>query len=103
MLAKQFVPPDVRAAVAGFLNECQKEARPFAMAEALGAIRAIFPNLDIPDADLEDAAASEAAKAGFNIDQDNRGRGRKVQQKALDRWDSEGGAPGKTPSTEAQR
>jgi len=103
MLAKQFVPPDVRAAVAGFLNECQKEARPFAMAEALGAIRAIFPNLDIPDADLEDAAASEAAKAGFHIDQDNRGRGRKVQQKALDRWDSEGGAPGKTPSTEAQR
>lgn len=62
MLAKQFAPPDVRAAIAGFLNECQKEARPFARIEELGAIRAIFPNLDIPDADLEDAVASEAAK-----------------------------------------
>lgn len=103
MLAKQFAPPDVRAAIAGFLNECQKEARPFARIEELGAIRAIFPNLDIPDADLEDAVASEAAKAGFHIDRDNRGGGRKVQRKALDCWDNEGGAPRKAPGTEAQR
>src|SRR5690606_18289772 len=36
MPAKRPIPPDVRAAISAFLNECQNEARPFATTEALG-------------------------------------------------------------------
>lgn len=62
------IPKDIREAIAAFLNACQMEARPFASAEALGAIRTMFPHLDISDADLEDAITSEAAEAGYDID-----------------------------------
>lgn len=65
--AKRSLPADVRAAIAAFLNQCQNEAKPFAGTEALGAIRTMFPELDISDADLEDAVFSEAANAGFDV------------------------------------
>lgn len=89
------IPPDVRAAIGAFLHEIQNEARPFAISEALGAIRRIFPSLEISDADLADAISSEASMAGLEIDFDvptvpSRG----VNRKALERWDDEGGATG---------
>jgi hypothetical protein len=101
MSVNHSISPDVRAAIAAFLNECQNEARPFATTEAMGAIRAIFPDLDISDADLEDAISSEAAAAGFDIN--SRDGPAKIKRKELERWDNEGGAVGKGPRTEVQR
>ena len=103
MFATSSIPPEVRAAIAAFLDECQNEARPFAVAEALGAIRAIFPGLDISDADLEDAISSEAAVAGFDIDYGSGDGPAKVRRKTIERWENEGGAIGKAPRTETQR
>jgi hypothetical protein len=97
------IPPDVRAAIGAFLNECQKEARPFAASEALGAIRGIFPGLEISDSDLMDALTSEASTAGFDIDYDVVVTSETAKRKSLERWDNEGGAIGKPPRTEAQR
>jgi len=98
------IPPDVRAAIGAFLNECQKETRPFAISEALGAIRSIFPDLQVSDVDLLDAIASEASTAGFDIDYADISRtSETLKRKALERWDNEGGAIGKIPRTEAQR
>lgn len=67
MQAKRPLPANVHAAIAAFLNQCQNEAKPFAGTEALGAIRTMFPELDISDAYLEDAISNEAAKAGFDV------------------------------------
>jgi hypothetical protein len=104
MPADRSLPSDVRAAIAAFLNECQNEARPFATTEALGAVRNIFPDLDISDSDLEDAISSEAAAAGFDIDYDSQQGRATVKRKALEHWDNEGGAIGAMPPrTEAQR
>jgi hypothetical protein len=98
------IPPDVRAAIGAFLNECQKEARPFAISEALSAIRRIFPNLQISDVDLLDAITSEASTAGFDIDyEDISRRSKTLKRTALEEWDNEGGAIGKPPRSEAQR
>jgi hypothetical protein len=72
MRKKRTIPAEVQAAIAAFLNECQKEAKPFAAMEALGALRTIFPQLDISDSDLEDAISGEAASAGFDIDRGSR-------------------------------
>jgi hypothetical protein len=97
------IPPDVRAAIGAFLNECQKEARPFAISEALGAIRRIFPDLQISDVDLLDAITSEASTAGFDVDYDIPRTSGTLQRKKLEEWDNEGGAIGKSPRNEAQR
>ena len=87
------IPPDVRAAIGAFLNKCQTEARPFAVSEALGAIRGIFPHLDITDSALVDAITSEASTAGFDVEHDIKAsKTRKRKDKALERWDNEGGA-----------
>jgi hypothetical protein len=67
MPTQRSIPADVAMAIAAFLNQCQREAAPFATAEALGAIRTLFPDLDIADGDLEDAISTEAATAGFHI------------------------------------
>lgn len=88
------IPPDVRAAISAFLHEIQNEARPFAISEALGAIRRIFPSLEISDADLADAISSEASMAGLEIDFDVPTSSRGVNRKSLERWDDEGGATG---------
>lgn len=103
MRTKRFISPEVRAAIAAFLNECQNEARPFATAEALGAVRSMFPDLDISDSNLEKAISSEAATAGFDIDHDSHKGRAKVKRKALDRWENEGGAIATGPRAEAQR
>ena len=96
------ISPEVRAAVAAFLHECQDEAQPFAVAEALGAIRAIFPDLEISDSDLEDALSSEAAVAGFEIEYDAYRRLAKVRRKALERRENEGGAVETKPLSDDQ-
>jgi len=86
------ISPDVRAAIAAFLQACQKEAEPFAAAEALGAVRQIFPMLDINDDALTDAIVSEANAAGFDIEYDASGSPQQLKRKALERWENEGGA-----------
>ena len=96
------VPPDVRAAISAFLNECQKEAQPIALLEALAAIRRIFPDLEISDNDLVDAITSEASAAGLDIDSTIPVTSEKLTRESLGQWDDEGGAIGK-PRTEAQR
>jgi hypothetical protein len=58
----------VREAISAFLDRCQREAQPFATAEALGAIRTLFPELDISDADLVRAISSQADTEGFAIE-----------------------------------
>lgn len=62
--------PDVRDAIAAFLERCQKEAQPFATAQAIGAIRTLYPGLELSDADLMEAVISEAEDAGFEIELD---------------------------------
>ncbi|MEQ1952092.1 hypothetical protein [Mesorhizobium sp. CN2-181] len=59
---------EVRIAIGTFLEMCQKEARPFATAEALGAVKRIFVDLDISDAQLVDAIRREAAAVGFDVE-----------------------------------
>jgi len=46
------IPSDVRAAIGAFLNECQKDPQPFAVSKALDAVRRVFPDLEVSDADL---------------------------------------------------
>lgn len=91
------IPPDVRAAIGAFLNEIQNEARTFAISEALGAIRRVFPSLEISDADLADAISSEASMAGIEIDFDVATSTRGTKRKALERWEDEGGTTGEPP------
>lgn len=88
------VPADVRAAINAFLNECEKNAQPFVVSKALNAVRGIFPDLDISDADLMDAITSEASIAGLDINFDTPATPETVKQKAIERWDNEGGAIG---------
>jgi hypothetical protein len=101
--ATHHIPADVRAAIHAFLNACQKEARPFATSEALGAVRRVFPDLDISDSDLVDAITSEASTAGFDLEACAGDASKTLKQKSLERWDNEGGAIGRRPRTEAQR
>lgn len=100
------IPVDVRAAIRVFLSACHKEAKPFAAVEAMDAVRRVFPDLDISDADLMDAITSEASTTGSSSGMDsNSGTGAgsasdsKQKQKSLERWDNEGGATGQRPGT----
>lgn len=72
--------PEMRAAISAFLSACQKEARPFATAEALGAVRRVFP-----------AISSEATSAGFEVDTPEPRSAARMKD-ALEKWDNEGGA-----------
>jgi hypothetical protein len=101
--ATHHIPADVRAAIHAFLNACQKDARPFAPSEALGAVRRVFPDLDMSDSDLVDAITSEASTAGFDVEASAGDASNTLKQKSLERWDNEGGAIGRRPRTEAQR
>lgn len=62
------IPDEVRAAIDTFLNECRKEVRPFVVAEAPGAIRHLFPALDIASSKLVNAMAHAAAAVGFGTE-----------------------------------
>lgn len=97
------IAPDVRAAIGAFLNACQKEASPVAIEEAIGAVRRIFPNLDVADAVLADAIASEASTAGFDVLADPVSAAKTLKRKSLERWDNEGGAVARVARTEKQR
>lgn len=88
------ISADVRAAIAAFLDRCQKEAQPFATAEAVNAIRRIYPGLGLADADLLDAITCEASIAGFEIDYDPVTKLERIRRKGLEIWDNEGGAIG---------
>lgn len=90
--AIHYISADVRAAIRAFLNVCQKEARPFATSDALGAVHGDFPDLDIPDEELVDAITSEAVIAGFDIGADACNVSNTLKQKSLERWENEGGA-----------
>ena len=96
----QHLSPDVRAAISTFLNESQRDAQPFAISDALNAVRRVFPDLEISDADLADAITSEALTAGLDIHYDiNPPR----KASSLERWDNEGGAIGKQEPEQARR
>lgn len=95
------ISPEVRAAISAFLGACQKEARPFATAEALGAVRRVFPDLDISDRDLMDAIISEASLAGFDVDTPDPASAARMRD-SLEEWDNEGGAINKRPRSETQ-
>lgn len=82
------ISDDVRAAIGAFLDECQKEARPFAVTEVLGAIRRMYPALDISDIRLVNAIASEASAAGFDA-----GGGGRRERNPPRGQDELGGAP----------
>ncbi|WP_373414757.1 hypothetical protein [Ensifer aridi] len=85
------ISPEVRAAISAFLSACQKEARPLATSEALGAVRRLFPDLDISDTYLVDAIISEASLAGFDVvTPDHKSAAR--MRDSLEEWDNEGGA-----------
>ena len=96
----QHLSPDVRAAISTFLNESQRDAQPFAISDALNAVRRVFPDLEISDADLADAITSEALTAGLDIHYDI-DPPRKAS--SLERWDNEGGAIGKKEPAQPAR
>jgi hypothetical protein len=81
--SERHLSPEVRSAIGTFLNESQRDAQPFAMTKAIDAIRRVFPDLEISDADLADAISSEALAAGIDMNYD------------VDRWDNEGRASGR--------
>lgn len=82
--------PEVRAAVAVFLQNYQSGERPFAISKALDAVRRVFPVMSLSDNDLTDAIAGEAVAAGLNIHFD--GPGKLLAHSAVERWEDEGGA-----------
>ncbi|OAP35275.1 hypothetical protein AU381_26465 [Sinorhizobium glycinis] len=85
------ISPEVRAAIGAFLSACQKEARPLATSEALGAVRRLFPDLDISDTHLADAIISEASLAGFHVVTPDH-KSAAPMRDSLEEWDNEGGA-----------
>lgn len=93
--------PEVRAAISAFLGACQKEARPFATSEALGAVRRVFPDLDISDTDLMAAISSEATLAGFDVDTPDPKSTARMRD-SLEKWDNERGATEKRARGETQ-
>lgn len=95
------ISPQVRAAISAFLSACQKEARPLATSEALGAVRRLFPDLDISDTHLVDAIISEASLAGFDVvTPDHKSAAR--MRDSLEEWDNEGGAVEKPARSETR-
>lgn len=82
--------PEVQAAVAVFLKCYHRGDGPFAISEAMEAVRRIYPLLDVSDNELTDAIAGEAVAARLNIHFD--GPGKFSALPATERWENEGGA-----------
>ena len=61
------IPANIHSAIAGFLDKCQKEARPIASSQVVGAIRRIFPGIDLPNKDLLQTFMIQASAAGFDV------------------------------------
>lgn len=64
----EHLSPEMRAAISSFLNDSESSRQPFDVAKAMAALRRVFPDLDISDADLADAITSEALTAGLDIE-----------------------------------
>lgn len=84
--------PEVRAAVAIFLQNYKRGETPFAISEALDAVRRVFPAMTLSDNDLTDAIAGEAVAVGLNIHFDGLGKPLARAAAAVERWEDEGGA-----------
>jgi hypothetical protein len=97
--ASQSLSPEVRAAVSDFLNQIQEDVQPFDVSVAVDAVKRVFPGVEISDAALMSAIASEASTVGFEIDYDAENTPKALKRRALERWDDEGGAPGSAPSS----
>lgn len=81
--------PEVRAAVAIFLQNYKRSETPFAISEALDAVRRVFPGMELSNNDLTDAISGEAVAAGLNIHSD--GPGKSFGRSAVERREDEGG------------
>ena len=61
------IQPELRAAISAFVNDARAASRQLALSEAVAAIRQVFPDVVVSDADLADALASEALTAGLDV------------------------------------
>ncbi len=66
--------PEVRAAVGAFLRKYRPGEGPFAISEAIHAVRRTYPVMELSDGDLTAAIARQAIAAGLNIHFDGAGR-----------------------------
>jgi len=94
------IQPEVLVVISAFLNQVQRDLKPIALSEALAAIRQIFPELEISDADLADAIASEALSAGVGIEFDVLKTRKVLERRAIERWENEGGASGRKKNSD---
>lgn len=83
--------PEVQAAIAVFLLNYKSGNGPFAISEAIEAVRRVYPLLSVSDNDLTEAIAGEAVAARLNIDFDGVAM-RKPKPPATQQWENEGGA-----------
>jgi hypothetical protein len=88
--ASQRIQPEVRAAISAFLNEARGASKQLALSEALAAIRQVFPDLVISDAELTDALASEALAAGLDVEFDVLKTPKALERRALRPRDNQG-------------
>jgi hypothetical protein len=84
------IQPEVRAAISAFLNEARGASKQLALSEALAAIRQVFPDLVISDAELADALASEALAAGLDVEFDVLKTPEALERRALRPRDNKG-------------
>jgi hypothetical protein len=85
------IQPEVRAAISAFVTEAGGGAsKQLALSEALAAIRQVFPDLVISDAELADALASEALAAGLDVEFDVLKTPKALERRALRPRDNKG-------------
>jgi len=85
------ISEDVRHSIKAFLDQSQREARPFAVVEALGALKRLSPQLDVPDEEWLETLQREASSAGFEVVYEADGTLLKINR-SLESWENEGGA-----------
>lgn len=82
--------PEVREAVMVFLKSYDHSNGPFAISEAMNAVRRVYPAMDVSDNELTSAIAEEAVTAGLDIHFDGNGNSKRTSE--TDNWENEGGA-----------